>query len=267
MPPKSIRKLLAILLAVPFSVYAEQPKVLTVVADTYCPYNCAEGAKPEGLILDITREVFEPKGYQIRYRVVPWTRALKMVKDGQADIALGSLPEEAETHGLIKGNEPIGYATDCVYVHANNPLKYNNRADDLNSLKSVGTVTDFQYYEQFGEWLQRPENKRKNISSRGETASQINLIHLASGRLDGVFETSAVMDYLIMQQRAEGKVRVAGCQKQQSVFNLFSPLRKDARQLAVELDEGILALEKSGKIKEILARYGIHEWKGSTKSK
>ena len=34
MPPKSIRKLLAILLAVPFSVYAEQPKVLTVVADT-----------------------------------------------------------------------------------------------------------------------------------------------------------------------------------------------------------------------------------------
>ena len=49
--------------------------------------------------------------------------------------------------------------------------------------------------------------------------------------------------------------------------NLFSPLRKDARQLVVELDEGILALEKSGKIKEILARYGIHEWKGSTKSK
>ena len=267
MPPKSICKLLAILLAVPFSAYAEQPKLLTVVADTYCPYNCAEGAKPEGLILDITREVFEPKGYQIRYRVVPWTRALKMVKDGQADIALGSPPEEAETHGLIKGHEPVGYATDCVYVHANNPLKYNNRADDLNSLKSVGTVTDFQYYEQFGEWLQRPENKSKNIPARGETASQTNLIHLASGRLDGVFETSAVMDYLIMQQKAESKVRVAGCQKQQSVFNLFSPARSDAAQLAAELDEGISVLEKNGRIAKILSRYGVHDWKGVTKGR
>lgn len=266
MAPGSIRTAMAILFAAPLLASAEPSKVLTVVADTYCPYNCAAGTIPEGLILDLTREVFEPKGYQVRYKVVPWTRALKMVKDGQADIALGSPPEEAETHGLIKGKEAIAYSTDCVYVHADNPLKFNNRADDLNSLNKVGTVVDFQYYEQFDEWLKRPENMKKNFPSRGETASQTNLIHLAHGRLDGVIETSAVMDYLIMQQKFERKVRVAGCQSQQQVFNLFSPKRKDAQQLAAELDSGILALEKSGKIKEILARYGIHGWKKAPKA-
>ena len=33
-------------------------------------------------------------------------------------IALSSPPEEADEHGLIKGNEPIGYGVDCVYVQA-----------------------------------------------------------------------------------------------------------------------------------------------------
>ena len=260
---QSIRKLMAVFLATPFWVFAEQPKVLTVVADTYCPYNCVAGAKPEGFLVDVTREIFEAKGYTVTYKVVPWTRALKMVKEGQADIALGSPPEEAEPNGLIKGREPVGYATDCLYVRADNPLKYNNRADDLNSLNKVGTVVDYQYYEQFGVWLKRPENKKKNIPTRGETASQTNLIHLVQGRLDGVFETSAVMDYQIMQNQVEDKVRVAGCQKQQQVFNLFSPVRSDARELAAQFDEGILALEKSGKIGKILARYGIHDWKGA----
>lgn len=256
-----INKFLLAVLATPFLAHAEQPKILTVVADTYCPYNCAVGAKQEGILVDLTRAIFEAKGYQIRYKVVPWTRALKMVKEGKADIALGSPPEEADTHGLIKGNEPIGYGVDCVYVQADNPLKYNNRADDLNSLKKVGTVVDFQYYEQMGEWLQRPENKNKNFPARGETASETNLIHLSLGRLDGVMETSAVIDYLIMQKKLQGKVRVAGCHKPQAVFNLFSPQRKDARQLAAELDSGILALEKEGKVQQILDRYGVYQWK------
>ena len=254
-------EVLLVVLTTPFLVYAEQPKVLTLVADTYCPYNCTAGAKSEGILVDLTRAVFEAKGYEIRYKVVPWTRALKMVKEGQADIALGSPPEEAVPHGLIKGSQPIGYGIDCVYVRADNPLKYNNRADDLNSLKKVGTVADFQYYEQMAEWLQRPENKSKNFIARGETASETNLIHLSLGRLDGLMETSAVIDYLIMQKKLEGKVRIAGCHKPQAVFNLISPQRKDARQLAAELDSGILALEKDGKVQPILERYGVHQWK------
>lgn len=88
-----------------------------------------------------------------------------------------------------------------------------------------------------------------------------NLIHLSLGRLDGLMETSAVIDYLIMQKKLEGKVRIAGCHKPQAVFNLISPQRKDARQLAAELDSGILALEKDGKVQPILERYGVHQWK------
>ncbi len=146
MTSRSIR-FLALVLAAPFAAQAEAPKELKLVADVYCPYNCAAGAKPEGFLVDLTREVFEAKGFKVSYQVVPWTRALKMVREGQADIALGSPPEEAEPNGLIKGREPVGYATDCLYVRAENPLKYNNRADDLNSLNKVGTVVDYQYYE------------------------------------------------------------------------------------------------------------------------
>ena len=248
---------MAVSLAIPLLARAEQPKTLLLVADTYCPYNCAVGAEPEGFAIDVMREIFEPKGYQIKYKVVPWTRALKMVKSGQADVALGSPPEEANTHGLVQGQEPIGYATDCLFVRADNTLQFNNRADDLNSLKRVGTVVDFQYYDQFGEWLKRPENQAKNFQARGDTASLTNLKQLVLGRLDGAIETLQVMDYLILQTQAKADVRVAGCQSQQQVFNLFSPARSDAKQLAAELDKGIVALRKNGRMAHILARYGM----------
>ena len=66
-----INKFLLVVLTTPFLAYAEQPKVLTLVADTYCPYNCTAGAKSEGILVDLTRAVFEAKGYEIRYKVVP----------------------------------------------------------------------------------------------------------------------------------------------------------------------------------------------------
>ena len=118
-------------------------------------------------------------------------------------------------------------------------------------------MVDFQYYDHFGEWLKRPENQAKNFPARGETASLCNLKRMIHARLDGVIETRQVMDYLILQTQEKTDVRVAGCQSQQQVFNLFSPVRKDAKHLAAELDSGLVAQRKSGRIAKILVRYGL----------
>lgn len=50
---------------------------IVLVADEWPPFNTLPSGKHQGYIVDIAREIFEPLGYTIDYRIVPWTRLSK----------------------------------------------------------------------------------------------------------------------------------------------------------------------------------------------
>jgi polar amino acid transport system substrate-binding protein len=249
--------LLVLSLLLPVPGFAQE---LLLQADRWCPYNCDPGATEPGYAIELMQTIFASSGVKIKYEIVPWDRALMQAHDGTASAAVAAVRVQADNHGLLVGNEPIGTSNDCLFVAASNSLKFQ-KADDLDSLKSVAIVSGYTYSQELGIWLDRPENKRKIMVQRGAKPAEINAMNLALGRLDAVVENSHVMQHTIFKLGLEHQVISAGCQKEVPVFIAFNPNLENVQQLIKKLDDGIEKLRHDKQLAKILAKYGLSDWK------
>jgi len=85
--------LLAMLLSVaPGAVAAEGlPKQIQLVCEEWIDYTNADGT---GVAWDVLRKVFEPAGVKVVTQSAPYSRAVGLVKRGEADAWVGSYKEE-----------------------------------------------------------------------------------------------------------------------------------------------------------------------------
>ena len=71
------------------------PDTILLKSDTWCPYNCALDAKLPGYTIEVAKRIFEKAGHKFKYEVVPWSRALKLVKEGDITAIVGVTRNEA----------------------------------------------------------------------------------------------------------------------------------------------------------------------------
>jgi polar amino acid transport system substrate-binding protein len=233
---------------------------LTVQADRWCPYNCEPGSPAPGYVVEVLQAIFEGSGTKIRYQIVPWDRALMQTRDGNSDAAIGATQNEVNTFGLLIGSESVGNSSDCLYVAANNQMKFS-KVDDLDTLNRIGVASGYNYSEEIDAWLKRPQNKSKVFVQKGEGPAETNARNLALGRLDGLIEDHYVMQQVIVKFGLEHKVILAGCQQQTKIFVAFSPKLKNATAMVKKFDDGMSKLRQSGRLSKILARYELIDWK------
>ncbi|MHC6223770.1 substrate-binding periplasmic protein [Pseudomonas sp. X10] len=67
------------------------PSRIHLVSEEWLDYTNADGT---GLAWDVLRKVFEPAGVEVRIQTVPYSRAIGLVKRGDADAWVGSYKEE-----------------------------------------------------------------------------------------------------------------------------------------------------------------------------
>ncbi|MFF5866933.1 substrate-binding periplasmic protein [Pseudomonas sp. NPDC012596] len=87
--------LLAMMLGVaPWVAAAEQtPKQVHLVSEEWLDYTNADGS---GVAWDVLRKVFEPAGVKVVAQSAPYSRAVGLVKRGEADAWVGSYKDENE---------------------------------------------------------------------------------------------------------------------------------------------------------------------------
>ena len=231
---------------------------LTFVADEWCPYNCTPGDEHEGFVLDIVRRIYGEAGYEVRYKSIPWTRALHEVRQGTYDAAIAATGNEAP--GLVYPVEACGESDNAFYTRIGSPWRWTG----VQSLASMRTafIRDYDYGDSFVQFLADNKDSPMVTFSVEDDALARNLRILAHGRLDIVVADVNVGRYTI---RAMGLDDVVEFNSQENipepVYVAFSPQRKDARRLAELYDEGMDRLRASGELAAILARYGLVDWK------
>ncbi|KAB5618587.1 amino acid ABC transporter substrate-binding protein [Pseudomonas putida] len=87
--------LLALMLVfLPWSAGAvELPKQVRLVSEEWIDYTNADGS---GVAWDVLRKVFEPAGVKVEVTSAPYSRAVGLVKRGEADAWVGSYKQENE---------------------------------------------------------------------------------------------------------------------------------------------------------------------------
>ena len=132
---------------------------------------------------------------------------------------------------------------------------------DAASLKGrkVGVVQGYAYGDGIDEMIEAKDPSFKVVS--GDDALETNIKKLASGRIDTVIESPAVMNAKLKSMGMSDQIKLAGTIGEASALYIAcSPALKNGQALMDKVDQVTRELRASGELKTILSRYNMTDW-------
>jgi len=230
-----------------------EDKTLIFAADEWCPVNCDPGSDRPGYMVEIAREVFEPLGYTIEYRTINWSRALLYTRLGEFDGIFGASRNEATD--FVFPQAPQGTYQIGIFSRKGDPWTYEGPASF--SGKIVGLVQDYSY----GEELDQALLDHGTLSyASGDRPLALNLRKLDAGRIDLLVEDRNSLLHAARGLGLEERIELKRTFEESELFLALSPRKDHSERLASELENGMARLRESGRLAEILGRYGLEVW-------
>jgi polar amino acid transport system substrate-binding protein len=239
-----------------------EKEVVSIVADVWCPYNCDPKSDKPGFMIEIAKQVFEPKGIKVEYKAMPWERAIEETRKGSYTAIVGAAKNDAPD--FLFPSEALGNSTNAFYVKADSSWKF----EDISSLNKIalGVIEGYTYESSLDEYIESNKGNPSKIQSiSGDTAIDQNFKKLLKGRIGAYLENINVAQKHISDNSLWGKFKMAGQMvtedvEEQHLFIAFSPVNERSQDYARMLSEGVQELRKSGKLKDILNRYNVQDW-------
>ena len=228
---------------------------IVLVADEWCPYNCAPNSDKPGYVVEIAELVFAEADHTIIYKNVPWSRAILGVKDGLYTGAIAGTPKEIPT--AIFHDVVLGFYGNEFVVLKESEWKYEN----INSLKDVrlAVIQDYNYGGSLNSYIARG---KKIVVYTGNKIAQRVLESLLLNRIDAYVEDANVIYYAAKEKGLLSKIRSAGQHDEPIPVQIaFTPKDPNSRSYADILSKGIIRLRKEGVLQNILKKYGVPDWK------
>lgn len=240
-----------------------QAETITVVADQWCPYNCAENEEKRGYMVEIARAALAKSGVTIEYKTMPWSRALELTRKGDFDALIGAAKSDAE--GFVYPKTVQGFAEMQLWTKPESQWVFSGVESFQNM--SIGAIADYSYSDAVDAYLQDHLHDKDHIQLvGGDTPMELNLRKLAAGRIDVMLEDKNVLFYHFSSQGKSFPLRDAGSlmetepRENSFLYVAFSPNKPNSQHYADLLDQGMQALRQSGELKKILDSYHIEDW-------
>lgn len=227
---------------------------VVIAADPWCPHNCEAGSEHEGYMIDIAREAFGLAGIDVEYVNMSWARALQQARDGYIDAVVGALPGDAPD--FVFPDAATGYSTIALYTHPDNNWQYAG-IDSLSQSKLLA-INGYAYSPELDSYIEKYQDDPERVwvlSGPAPLSRAIELLH--QQRSDVFPEDRYVMQWQLEQENNTESLRMASVIHESPIYVAFSPVGRDSAQLAALLSEGARALQSSGRVAEILTRYGL----------
>jgi polar amino acid transport system substrate-binding protein len=250
-------RILVLLLLLPSLVAARD---LSLVGDNWCPYNCAPDAAQKGYLIDIVERLFG-KDYVIDYKLEPWSRAVKMVEDGERHMLVATT---AETSRKLQSSIPLGIDRTCFFVRSPSNWRYGKMGDLTG--QRIGVVQDYAY-DGGGALDKLIARYRKTANplleqAYGQDALTGNFRKLYAGRMDVLIENENVGQFTITQLNLQDSIHNAGCISHH-VATLHIGLTlglPDGDRILGTLRDGVAQLRKSGELQTMMKKYNVQDW-------
>ncbi|MEP1932862.1 MAG: transporter substrate-binding domain-containing protein [Roseibium sp.] len=209
---------------------ASDPNIL-LVADPWCPYNCAatQDSSNNGILIDLIREAVPNITFD--YKTVPWSRAIKMVLNGKAGGLVGAGRDEVPE--LIFPNKPMAYARHALFVRETDTWTY----DGLDSLdnRRIGAISGYSYGYLKETYLDQNEHDNVQLVY-GEKPFRQLLKQLETGRVDTIVAEERVLMYFLRNKPEISRPRNAGIAFKEEIYIGFYPDHPDAQKITKALD-------------------------------
>ncbi len=230
---------------------------ITVRADEWCPYNCETKAKKPGYAIELLKAIYEKAGHTIDYQVMGWTRSIERTRAGEFTAIVGAAKDDAPD--FVFPQKSIGLSGTAFAINTGDSLIYSGVA--ALEEKRLGIIHSYSYDEDLDAYIKANKNNPARIDAvSGDDALEKNLNKLIARRIDVVADDASVLLYKTDAMGLSDKVTFIHSPKSSKVYIAFAPKNPKAKEYAELFDKGIDELRTSGKLKEILVRYGLKDW-------
>lgn len=231
---------------------------ITVRADPWMPYDGDAKSGELGYMIEVAKEIFAAEGHEIDYKNMPWTRCLDAVKKGTYDAVVGA--DESEAGGFVFPSESFGVNQNGFFVKKGSSWKYTG----IDSVKQIrlGIIDGYGYDTKLDNYFEETGKSKKIFVANGDDALSKLIKMLKTGRIDVVIENVNVMKHTLQEQQLSNVIVNVGLSEELTdLYMPFSPAKESSKEYARIFDEGIVKLRNSGKLQEIMSRYGLKDWK------
>lgn len=252
---RTVALVVGVLTMVPASFVSAD--TVTIRADAWYPMNGDPGAEQPGYMIELAEAVFSRHGHDVDYGNMPWERALQSVREGNHDCVVGAY--ESDAPDFMFPDEHWGMDQSAFYARPGGDWQYDG-IDSLSEV-TVATIGGYAYGEAFDEYRENNPDGFEVLNANN--ALEQNIRKVAGGRVDVLLESPAVLEAQLQEMGMQGElVKVGELGKPVPMYIACSPANEDrSRKLVDWVDEGTRALRSSGKLDEIMQRYGLEDWK------
>jgi polar amino acid transport system substrate-binding protein len=241
----------------PLSVSADQ---LTIVGDTWCPYNCEPGTTGSGYMIEIAQQVFGKAGHTVVYRKVEWKKAIEETRRGAYTAIVGSAKDDAPD--FVFPEKCLGKSHTSFFVKKGSTWRYSG-TDSLKKIR-LGIAEGYSYNNEVDKYIAANKGKPCISAATGDVPIQVNIDKLMKGEIDAFIEDPSVYGSYCGARnlyKVLGAIQVAGeSGKAEKVYIAFSPANRKAKEYAAVLSAGIEQLRKTGELKRLLDKYYVKDW-------
>jgi len=248
-----MRKIVLFLLAI-FALL--QSETITVRSDNWMPFNGDPEDPFKGYIIDLMKEIYEPQGITIDYKLLPWNRALNGCQAGEIGAVVGAYAEDVE--GFVLPKEAVDYSAEAFFKLRGNSWEYQGIAS-LES-QSLGYILDYATNADLIKYIDKHKKDAKVQLVGGDNPLEMNIKKLLAGRVTVVLENYSVIKYKLAEMNlGDDKVTFAGYidDVKRPMYVAFSPKVANSKKYAELFDKGFKQLKASGKVNEIRKRYNM----------
>lgn len=218
------------------------------------PYTIEDGKGHfKGLEIDLANALVKKAGFQTKFTIYPWNRAIEMLKHGSLDIlmTLSKTPErEAFTYFLGVST----YQNYVLFVHKKNTGIAIHSLDDFTKEGYLfGIRQNFFYSDEFNERLKTDESFKRHFISVARI--NLNLNSVKEGRMTGCIGDRTLTGYQVRTDNELKDITMVRLPFFHVDPVYFGVSMKISPEKLEKLKTAYAALDKSGEFKRIIRKW------------
>jgi len=129
------------------SVWAGNEAPLKIITESWAPFSYKENGQVKGAITDVVRSVFQDMNVPVTFRVVPWKRAVAMLKKGKGDALYSASYKSDRAKFLIYPKHPIYQVKYLFYSKKDSGFTFDGNVSHLHG--KIGAMRGYSYTKEF----------------------------------------------------------------------------------------------------------------------
>jgi len=214
------------------------------------PYHYLDdGGRETGVLVELIRKAAGRLNLTVKFKQLPWSRCLKMVRDGKADAMMNLFKTRDRSSFMLFPDTPLTREVNRFFTLRGKDLTFTENFSSLKGLK-IGAVRNYSYGKTFDQGA-------PNLNILRLETEKAMLMNLIEGRCDVIIGNEVVIKILADKAKAGNSVVPLGPGLTNDPLYIGFSRARGHRDLVQAFSKALKAVKSSPEYRAVLKTYGF----------